>query len=243
VRKSIKILMAAMTVVLALLIQTGTAAALRSIVIRGGERVASAGRLVIGENALGATGRITCNVTLLKTMAAGVIKTAGTVFGKITGIAIDRGEPTNAHCQKGTAIEGINDIVPLRNTSEPGGHTELGNGILLYNVTNGGVQLWNMVYDSFQGTLPAIDGINYHIEEAQIRLDLRVLSANIMCLYKGNMGKLITIERGTMLRLDIVLATTSLARVSGAMTCPTGPLRMSTVAGMTMEPRPTIRLL
>jgi len=239
-RKSMLLTLALIAGTLALILGASTAFANRSIALRGAERgVASAGVVTFGNWKELEAETITCDVTILKTLATSIPKVAGTLFGKVTGIAIDRGTPAAPHC----AFEGFEllmDIVPLAGRGQ-GIHRELGAGVLLYDVSMGAPEEWKLIYDGFQGLLPEIEGIDYHIQGVRLRFDLNFAGLRLRCLYQGNWYKLIAIARGgTASRLTIVLERTMLRRFEGALPC----LEIYTSSGeLTLRPALTIRLL
>jgi hypothetical protein len=128
-----KLLFVLLTAALGLSLAAGGASANRSIEVRGGERGVSAeGRLrfetVSGGNA------ILCDVTLRRTITRLIPKIPGTLFGKVTGIAIDRGETTSSpHCGFASPLTGVIDIQPLIGPERPCTHSENGRGILTYD--------------------------------------------------------------------------------------------------------------
>lgn len=126
-------------------------------------------------------------------------KRAGNVFGKVTGVAIDRGTFAAPHCRE-TGVRSV-VITPLTPSRAPGRHRELGGGVLLFDVS-GTLELWNLVYDSFQGTLPSIRGINFHIEGAVLELAYLTIVAEFSCLYRGGVLGLIAIERENVTSLS-----------------------------------------
>jgi hypothetical protein len=237
-RKSMHATFAVSVAALVLLVGAGTSSASRSISIRGAERgIASAGAVTFGNTPRLEVATLTCDITLLKTLARSIPKVAGTPFGKVTGMAIDRGTLEAPHCARTGAIEIPPNITPLSETNVPGVHRELGRGILLYTVTGSKAGLlWRLIYDGFTGTLPEITGINYHIQGAQIRFDQPIEA----CLYEGDWFKQIQMTRGVGSRLRIVLARTVLRRIESSAAC----YPELTVSGeLTLTPSITIALL
>jgi len=221
---------------LGLTFAASVAGASTAIAIRGAERgVAASGRLTFGEPRLAASTQITCDVTILRTIGSSIAKTPGTLFGKVTGVAIDRG-PRGEHCAKGSTVESITDIIPLRDRGVAGTHTELGGGVLLYVVTGGRAELWKLIYRTFLGVLPEITGILFRVEQAQF-----LLRGAVECLYKGGVEVLVRIERRVVGTGTILLALTSLPRDSGSILC---PVTTGTLSGtFTLTPRLTIELI
>jgi len=229
-----KWLTTALGVVLALAFLTSTATANRSISVEGGARsVSAAGQLKFGESRLDVTKEITCDVTLLRTIGASIAKTSGTLFGKVTGVAIDRGGNLSEHCRKGSNVQGVGQITPL-----PGVHRELGSGVLLWDVSGANPELWKLIYDSFQGTLPSISGINFHIEHTQFEFrEFLVGGVSFSCLWEGPAYGLIEISAGAARTARAVLERTELRRISGSILCPS-PARFEGTFSIT----PTINI-
>jgi len=221
------------------LLGVGTAAASRAIQVEGGARaVTASGTVRFGELRLEAATEITCDVTLLRTIAGSVAKTAGTPFGKVTGVAIDIGA-AEEHCRHGVAFARFSLLVALKNTHEST-CTNLGGGIFLCTTAGGEARLWNLVYDSFQGTLPRIAGINFHIEKAQFLIMLGPFGEEIECLYEGNVFGLFAIVNNVGRTGEIVLPRTRLRRIEGAFLC---PAEATLSGGFTVAPALTIRLV
>jgi hypothetical protein len=243
-RKGLRLTFALLAVLLALSLSAGQAAAHRSIQLNGGERVHSSGTVTFGPETMGrllAEQSITCDITILKTVARAFPKTPGTTFGKITGVAIDRGEPA-PHCRAGAGIGTVLKVIPLIGPGRPGVHTEPGRGILLYDVSGSEAGLWRMIFDTFQGTLPRITSIDYHIAGAQILFEgTEVFGRPLSCLYEGSMYKRMAIdETGQARILRILLERTVLTRIVGGFPC---PARLSVSGELTLTPTLTIRLL
>jgi len=214
----------------ALALSASTATASRSIQVRGlpiGGGASAASLLTFGATEGARALQLICDVTLLRTVASSIPKIAGTLFGKVTGVAIDRGI-NGEHCRSGEFIRRLLEIIPLRERAvggvlQFGTHTELGNGVLLYVVTGGRPELWKLIYDSFQGTLPRIEGINFHIQGVQFKLRVQEALFGILieCLYEGSVFGLIRIQRetGAVTGATVVEERTRLARVLGAGSC------------------------
>jgi len=241
-RLSMRFALNALLAALVLALGTSSAWANRIIEIRGAERgVVSSGVVTFNEPRLPAETAITCDITILKTISNRIPKTRGTLFGKVTGIAIDRGTPAASHCRLGAMITRLEDIVPLSEARIPGVHRELGNGILLYTVTGGRPELWKLIYDGFQGELPEIEGINYHIQGAQLRANFSTPFGALACLYAGSWFKLIVIDEFKLARfLRLVLERTILARQEGGLLC---PAQLTASGTLTLTPQLSIALL
>jgi hypothetical protein len=202
----------------------GIASANRSIEVRGAERGISAASRLTFSGPRGES-RAVCDVTLRRTVTRLIPKITGSLFGKVTGIRIDRGETTRSpHC---TTIEGtraVHDIVPLVGPERPCTHSEDGRGILTYDCSRAEAILWKLIYDSFQGTLPRIEGVNIHIQGVQLRdVILGPFGETIECLYEGAVFGLIAIRRETRTATEAraVRERTRLRRISGsAFGCP-----------------------
>jgi hypothetical protein len=249
----INLVTVALIALLALALATGAASANRSIEVRGAERgVTASGKLTFNGSELAQSNEITCDITLLRTVTRTIPKISGTLFGKVTGVAIDRGETTRSpNCRHGESIVVVLDIIPLIELPtgpsgeilHPATHRELGRGVLLWDVSGAPAGLWKLIYDSFQGTLPAITGINFHIQGTQFKLRFQVpLFGLIECLYHGNAYGLIEIVRETITRGRAVLARTRLERVLGSGLCPPDGT-FNTAVGLRVSPTLTIRLL
>ena len=215
--------MVALSATFTLLLYSMTASASRSLETGGVRSAAAAGRLTFTLEGFLGFMSITCDVTLLRTIGGRIDKTTGTLFGKVTGVAIDRGEPRAGHCQLRNMAQ--LEIRPLADRERPGVHRELGSGVLLYDVTGGRAELWKLIYDSFQGTLPEIAGINFHIKESQFLIEFRELAAEPnRCLFLGGIFGLIRITAGTASTAEIVLERTRLevTILPGSPTCRRG---------------------
>jgi hypothetical protein len=233
----------------------GTASASRSIEIRGaGRGITASGKVTFNGTTLEPSTEISCDITLLRTVTSAVPKTAGTQFGKLIGVAINRGAATTSpRCSHGSSIVEILDIIPLieeptgpnREVLHPATHRELGGGVLLYDLSPSPAGLWQLIYDSFQGSLPTITGVNIHMRGEQIKIRYQVpLFGLIECLYAGNVFGLIEIvrETGVVTRARSVLETTRLERVLGSGLCPERGT-FSTPEGLRVSPTLTIRLV
>jgi len=221
--------MAAVVALTVLSFAVGSAAANRSIEIRGGPGVSAEGSLTFDEP--GGGFEIICNVTLRRTIGARIPKTAGTLFGKLTGITFDRGgagTERSPNCRHGSPIREVHDIIPLIGPERPCTHSEDRRGRLTYDCSRAEARLWKLIYDSFQETLPRISGINFHIQNVQFTLrNLDVFGVTQNCLYEGDAFGLITVNQpeATITRGRAVRERTSLRRVSGGFFCPpTGTL-------------------
>jgi len=236
----VRLFASALLVTFALALGAAGAYANGAIESEGG--TTASGRITFAGTELSET-RITCDVTLLRSVERYIRKTGG-AFGKVVGIAITRGESRSERspaCTHGAAIREVRDIIPLREARSSGTHRELGGGVLLYDITGGRGELWREVYDSFQGTLPEITGVNFHIQEAQFKLSLTELfGATVECLYKGNVFGLVRIERGTARTASIVLERTLLERQEGSAFCPA----RGTISGeLAISPNLRVRLV
>lgn len=215
-----------------------SASANRSIEIRGGPGVQAEGRVTFFGTEGEAGREITCDITLLRTVSSAVPKTSGTQFGRITGALIDRGGTTRSpHCPHGSFIREVHDIIPLECT-----HSETGNGILRWDCSRSRPEHWRLIYDSFQGTLPRIEGVNVHIagEQLSFRL-LEPFGGTIECLYEGSVfGLLQVTAEGTVRTATAVRSLTALPRISGSGLC---PARATFEGTFNIRPTLTIRLL
>ena len=237
----IRLLMTALLAVLGLSLAAGSASASRAIETGGARSVTASGRLKFGEIRLEAAREITCDVTLLRTIGGTISKAAGTLFGKVTGVAIDRGGNLGEHCRHGGSILGIGDIQPLADAGRPGVHRELGNGVLLYDVTGGRAELWKLIYDEFLGILPNIEGIDFHIQGTQFNfIRLLTILGNEECGWEGNSYGLLEIRAGVGRNARVVLERTTLRRTRGGVLCPE-PARFE--GTFTVSPEIRIRLI
>jgi hypothetical protein len=215
--KRTKLLFMVFIAVFACSLPAGSATANRSIRVSGGPTVRSWARLrILGTSEAGSQ-EITCALTLLRTIGSVIPKTPGTQFGRITGMAIDRGETARSpHCGHGSFIREVHDFVPLNCT-----HTENGRGILLWDCSRAPAGLWKLIYDSFQGTLPEISGINFHVSGLQFNQRLlEPFGGTIGCLYEGNGFGLFSVSRRIISQWSPVTSITGLTRTSGSGICP-----------------------
>jgi len=231
-----RIFAVALTTALALTLFAGIASASRAIEVSPGGSASASSRLTFGNvERIGEARvrqRIICDITLLRTIGRSIPKTTGTLIGNVTGVAIDRGTPAAPHCETTGTIEEVQFLT----NGAVGTHRELGGGILLYTVT------WLLVYDSFQGTLPFIEGINFHITGFQWRLTI----SGINCLYgrttESTFGLIdIRRETGAITGMSSVTSRTGLERVEGNFLCP-GP-RFSFEGSFVVSPAQRIRLV
>jgi hypothetical protein len=236
--KRTRLLFTALCAVIVCSFAAGTASANRSIEIAGGPQVQAEGRLQFigteGESAV----EITCDITLLRTVTRLIPKIHGTLFGKLTGILIDRGEVNRTQrCRHGSFVREGHDIIPLNCT-----HSETGNGILRWNCSGAPAGLWKLLYLSFQGTLPRITGISFLIQGTQFQLRLlEPFGGTIECLYEGLSFGLITVNaEGTITRARAVRELTGLTRIRGSFLC---PARGSFAGEFNVRPTLTIRLV
>lgn len=236
--KRIRPLFAALIAAFACSIAAGSASANRSIEVTGGPNVLASGQLQIIGTEGGASLEITCDVTLHTTIARLVPKISGTLIGKITAISINRGGTTRSPgCRHGSFVREVHDILPLNCT-----HRELGGNVLSWDCSGAPAGLWKLIYDSFQGTLPRIEGINGHIQGAQFNeVLLEPFGGTIECLYEGSIFGLIEIvrETGTITRGRAVRERTGLARIRGSGLC---PARATFSSAATITPTLTILL-
>jgi len=240
----IKCVVIGVVVAFALLLDAGVATASRSIRLRGpgerGETVTYSIRKTFGPERLEASLQIICDVTFLGTIPSVIPKVVGTQFGRITGMAVDRGTSESNHCRHGEAVESLRDLVPLIERGTPGTHRELGGGVLLWDLSRATGRRWVGIYDGFQGTLPRVTGFNAHTEELEVRVDFRTIGTNIECLYSGAAYGLISFnERGVATGIQAILERTRLAKASGSFLCP----RAGTFGGNYAIPEYTIELL
>ncbi|HYV16404.1 MAG TPA: hypothetical protein VE972_10325 [Conexibacter sp.] len=209
------------------------ASALRSIETGGvTRRVTASARLRIGDERLEASTEITCNVTLLGTIAGAIAKRAGAIFGGITGVAIDDGLN---HCAHGSVIRNFLAVVALKadGTTEC---TELGGGVHLCIVDR------NLVYNNILGTLPEITGVLFTIERVKFLVRYNdVLGQNNGCLYEGSIGAFARVSAGTVRTAEILLERRlfRLVRRLEGLACP-DPVTASGVYAL--EPAIRIRL-
>jgi len=230
--------MAGLVAALLLTLGAGLATANRSLGIRGpgerGETIRSEGRLQFIGTEGEVNREITCDVTLAGTMPATIPKVAGTEIGARADITIDR-----AGCRHGSFIRDVRDAIPLIARGVAARHTELGGGVLRYEETPPR-ELWRLIYDSFQGTLPILSGINFHLRGTQFKWRLtEPFGGTIECLYEGDVFGLITLNRGVAESGSIVRGRTALPKIEGSALC---PARGSWEGSFTI-PRITVTLL
>jgi len=239
--RSAKLLMATLVSLIALLALGATAKASNSIEVGGARSVSASGQLVFGNEPRLELGQITCDVTLLRTVGAAIAKTEGTLFGKVTGIAIDRGGASYEHCRL-NRFRRLESILPLAEAGRPGRHSEPAVGVLLYDVSGGRPELWKLIYDSFQGNLPNIEGVNFHIQGTQFLLEFDPeIGENLRCLFSGQAFGLIRVVAGTASTATVVLERT---RLSGRALSPTLFCPRGTFSGtFTITPNIRIRLV
>jgi hypothetical protein len=216
---------------------TGTATALRSIQIEGAAgEIPVSGLLKFSQEGGLELASITCKVTLLRTISTIIPKRTGVLIGRVTGVAIDRGTPEATHCTL-RSIRTLEEVSVL-----PGPHRELGAGVLLYS-TVGPNELWKLIYDSFQGSLPAIEGINFHVVSSQFLLAFTdAIARRFRCLYQGDVYGLIRVEAGGGIRTgEVVLSRTRLGAttLAGSTECTRGTLSGTFTVGQNLR----IRLL
>jgi hypothetical protein len=241
--KRTKLLVTALLAVFVCSLAASSAYANRSIRIAGGPRVQSESLLTFKGEGEGGAREITCDVTLLRTVAEVIPKTSGTLFGKVTGVAIDRGETARSpRCRNGGFIRLTHDIVPLIGPERECLHNrEDGRGRLLWDCSRAEARLWKLIYDSFQGTLPRIEGINFHIQNVQFTIRiLGPFGETQDCLYEGNgFGLIVVNADGTITRARAVEPTTRLPRIRGGGLC---PARGSFTGSFLVRPTLTITL-
>lgn len=238
--KRTKMLLTALVAVFACSFGAGGASASRSIEVRGGAGgVQAESQLTFFGTEQNRALEVTCDITLLRTVASIIPKTTGTLFGKLTAIRINRGGTTRSPaCGHGSFIREVHDVVPLNCT-----HREAGGGVLVWDCTRAPAGLWKLRYRSFQGELPSINGINFWIQGTQFNLILlEPFGGTIECLYEGDSFGLITVTQpgSTITRAEAVTAATALARLRGSGLCPARGTFRGTFA---VRPTLTIRLL
>lgn len=231
--------------VLVLSLATSGSSATRSIEVRGGPGVSASGRLTWIDTNLSSSTQKICDVTLRRTISRVIPKTLGTLFGKVTGITIDRGGAglgRSPNCMPSAFLREFHDIIPLIRPGVPCSHSEDARGRLTYDCSATEARQWKLIYDGFQGTLPRIDGINFHIQGRQINFVLlEMFGGTVNCLYEGNGFGLISVNAdGTVTRARAVTERTALARIVGSGMC---PARLTWRADLTVSPTLTIALL
>jgi hypothetical protein len=224
--KHAKHLLIALTAAFALSLAASAANANRSIEVRGGPNVEASSRATFIGTELSRGFQIICDITLRRTVTSSIPKTAGTLFGKITGIRINRGGAgtgRSPNCQHGEIIREVHDIVPLIGPERPCTHSEDRAGNLTWDCTRAEARLWKLIYDGFQGTLPRIEGVNVHIQNIQLRIDLLgPFGETIRCLYEGNSFGLIDIRQpeGTATRARAEERRTAIPGIGITSPCP-----------------------
>jgi hypothetical protein len=160
-----RILLATLAVASVVAMAASTATASNSIEVRGGaERgIGASGSLTFNGTELGANRNIIANVTLRGTLSTRIPKIERTLFGRVTGVAIEG-------ARAGEGIPGFTLVIPLveENTQAP--VTREGR-VLIYNVERAEARLWKFVYVSFLGRLPEISGILFYIEGTQFNIE------------------------------------------------------------------------
>jgi hypothetical protein len=233
-RTHIKLPLAALTAALVLSIAASSAFANRSLEVRGGPNVQSETRFTFRSE----SGTIIiCDVTLRRTVARVIPKSPGTLFGKVTGIRIDRGENVESpHCaSNGGAVQNMQPLECV--------HSEEGRGFLTYDCTRAPARLWKLIYDSFQGTLPRIQGLNVHIQGALIFMTITSnFGFPFECLYEGSLYGLLRVRaaESTIAEATTVTERTSLRGIRAPIPCPP-VLTVESTEGI--RPILTIRLL
>jgi hypothetical protein len=215
----LRLLMTGFMTLLAVMLGASAASASRSLRVEPAGGLTASARLQLGEveGRLPRTTSVVCNVTLLKTLERSIAKAAGTAFGKITGIAIDRGTPAEPHCI--SELNPVEEITPLKRAGEACTHRELGSGVLLYDCSGAPAENWRLVYDSFGGTLPRINGINFHIGGVRFIITVRT----IPCLYgagEAAYGLAEVNTEGRITNATAVLERTALRLVESSPLCP-----------------------
>jgi len=227
-------------VVLAVLaLGASSATANRSIEIRtpeGGGGLTSEGKLFLSTEAFLEPGsEIACDVTLLRTIGRLLGKIPGSTFGRITAVRVDRGESRASHClAPGLPIE---EITFLSERGRAGRHVETGTGILIWDVTGGRSELWALAYDGFEGVLPEIINLRFHIQGFQFQFS----QSGNACLYRGEAYARFNIDRETRAFRSIEgnLERTIFNRDSGSILCQ----RSKTYRLLLVTPRATILLV
>jgi hypothetical protein len=214
-----RLLITGLMTLLAVALGAGIASASRSIRLEPGGNLTASARLQLGEveGRLPRTTSITCNVTLLKTLERAIPKVPGTSFGKITGLIIDRGDFSRPHCI--SELNPVEEITPLLRENEPCPHRELGSGVLLFDCSSAPAENWALIYDSFQGTLPRITGLNFHISGVRFRISV----SGIPCLYgrgESAYGLAEINAEGRVTNAFPVLERTAFRRAEGSPLCP-----------------------
>ena len=204
-----------------LALAAGSAAALRSLSIRGETGVAAGSSQLVFSEGGGGGVLLSCPVTLLRTISSSFPKTRGILIGAVTGILI-------GVCRE--SFGGATSLRPL-NVRET---IELGGGRFLYTLRNEG-SLWRLFFDSFTGTLPRITGVRGWLEAEFL---ITVLETS--CLYRGRAFENLVVAPETgVTREGSSETVTTLPLCSGGILCPsTGRL-----TGTFTYPSHTITLL
>jgi hypothetical protein len=248
-QKRTRLLVAMLFAVFASSCTAGSATANRSIEVRGGPNVQAEGRLRFIGTEAEAGNEFTCDVTLRRTIASTIPKAPGTLFGKVTGIRINRGGLRSPNCGHGFLIREVDEIVPLlRRFTEPRTqfpciHGEDVRGNLTWDCSGANAALWKLIYLSFQSTLPRITGINFRIQGVQFLFEvLDPFGFVRLCLYEGAAYGLIVVrpETSTITEARAVRELTSLTKVKGDEMCPTNGTLEAT---FNIRPTLTIRLV
>lgn len=217
----------ALLVILAIVALASTANALRSIsVTNASGNVSASGQLKFGDAArLDPRTEITCEVTLLRTIARAIAKREGAKIGKITGVAIS--DP--ARCRHGEDIREVVDIRALRQSTERletnANCRELGGRVTLCDLSGPTpAERWDLIYRAFLGTLPDIRGIQFRVSRTafKIRFVARTFSIRHTCLWEGDVEALVSAERGVATTGSILLSSTilNLIRRLEGVVCP-----------------------
>lgn len=240
--RHIRHLVVGLAAALALACSAAAAPASRSIQLRGAvENVHSEGSVTFdNEELLGTSLSIICDVTLLRTLASRIPKVLGTQFGKVTGLAIDRGEARDHHCAHGNLWGRLLGITPLTGSERPGTHRELGRGVLLYDVSSS--TAWGVLYDGFGGTLPEISSLRLHIQNVQLSVEyIHPGTLELYrCLYSGDLPAAFGVERRVFTGLNLSLSALSKSARNHPLCFHT---RLTTWATTFRTPALTIELL
>jgi hypothetical protein len=188
------LLLVSVLTALSMAVIADVASASRSLEIRGGAggvRAIARG-LTFGDAEAPLARTVICEVTLLRTISRIIPKTPGTLFGRVTGVAVDF-----PRCSTVGAPFALTAVTPLRDRGSPG--TLSGN---LYNVSGSPSNLWKLFYDGFSGTLPNVTAINFHIQGFQFLIEY----SGVRCLFSGNLFARINIagRRVTGFMSDLV---------------------------------------
>jgi hypothetical protein len=102
-------------------------------------------------------GRITCNITMTKKINRAIAKREFAVLGQVTRVSVER-------CATGSETYRINFV------------RFLGLGV---------ERLWQLLYNTFLGTLPEITGFLYYINRMQILIEATNMLMQVRCLYEN----------------------------------------------------------